>query len=118
MINPSEGVIDLNDINNYQTFFDIAKESELFGSIALTITMMLTSLGLLAVGIFVIARPGPFINGETSGVRLSIAVFRHKTSSLTCHPLEGGIPGWVIRKEGAIRTNSTSYAESECLTWK
>lgn len=33
----------------------------------------------------------PFINAETTG---------------------GGIPGWVIRKHGDMRTNSTDYFES------
>ncbi|BAE60870.1 unnamed protein product [Aspergillus oryzae RIB40] len=40
-------------------------------------------------GIYLIARPGPYINAETSA---------------------GGIPGWVLRIKGAIRSMSPDYA--------
>ncbi|GFG08426.1 probable beta-galactosidase E [Aspergillus lentulus] len=39
-------------------------------------------------GIYLIARPGPYINAETSA---------------------GGIPGWVLRLKGIIRSNSEDY---------
>ncbi|KAJ5682182.1 hypothetical protein N7462_005347, partial [Penicillium macrosclerotiorum] len=39
-------------------------------------------------GIYLIARPGPYINAETSA---------------------GGIPGWVLRTEPTIRSNDPSY---------
>ncbi|KAJ5612956.1 hypothetical protein N7510_006150 [Penicillium lagena] len=39
-------------------------------------------------GIYLIARPGPYINAETSG---------------------GGIPGWVLRSEATIRSYSPGY---------
>jgi len=42
-------------------------------------------------GIYLLARPGPYINSETSG---------------------GGYPGWVQRVEGELRTNSTSWIEA------
>jgi beta-galactosidase GanA len=72
--NPSEGVLDMDGIRDLQPFFDMAKET----------------------GIWIIARPGPFANAETSG---------------------GGIPGWVIRKGGDMRTNSTDYFDSWQLYW-
>ncbi|KAK0103956.1 hypothetical protein ONS96_005062 [Cadophora gregata f. sp. sojae] len=40
------------------------------------------------VGIYLIARPGPYINAETSG---------------------GGFPGWLQRIKGALRTRAPSY---------
>ncbi|PLB53273.1 putative beta-galactosidase E [Aspergillus steynii IBT 23096] len=39
-------------------------------------------------GIYLIARPGPYINAETSA---------------------GGIPGWVLKIKGVIRSNSEDY---------
>lgn len=39
-------------------------------------------------GLYLIARPGPYINAETSA---------------------GGIPGWVLRRKGIIRSNSEDY---------
>lgn len=39
-------------------------------------------------GVYLIARPGPYINAETSA---------------------GGIPGWVLKIKGVIRSNSTDY---------
>ncbi|KAG4434086.1 hypothetical protein IFR05_010446 [Cadophora sp. M221] len=40
------------------------------------------------VGLYVIARPGPYINAETSG---------------------GGFPGWLQRAKGALRTRAPDY---------
>lgn len=40
------------------------------------------------VGIYVIARPGPYINAEASG---------------------GGFPGWLQRVKGHLRTNDSDY---------
>ncbi|KAE8380239.1 glycoside hydrolase superfamily [Aspergillus bertholletiae] len=42
-------------------------------------------------GIYLIARPGPYINAETSA---------------------GGIPGWVLRIQGAIRSMSPDYVDA------
>lgn len=39
-------------------------------------------------GLYIIARPGPYINAEASG---------------------GGFPGWLQRVEGKLRTNATDY---------
>ncbi|OIW30547.1 glycoside hydrolase family 35 protein [Coniochaeta ligniaria NRRL 30616] len=41
-----------------------------------------------AVGLYVIARPGPYINAEASG---------------------GGFPGWLQRVKGHLRTNDSDY---------
>ncbi|KAG8167883.1 hypothetical protein KVR01_003572 [Diaporthe batatas] len=41
-----------------------------------------------AAGLYVIARPGPYINAEATG---------------------GGFPGWLQRIEGKLRTNATDY---------
>ncbi|KAF4460997.1 beta-galactosidase [Fusarium albosuccineum] len=56
----SEGVLDL------EPFIDAAKEA----------------------GIFLLARPGPYINAEVSG---------------------GGFPGWLQRVKGTLRTNASDY---------
>ncbi|KAG6811873.1 hypothetical protein H0H92_005449 [Tricholoma furcatifolium] len=42
-------------------------------------------------GLWMIARPGPYINGETSG---------------------GGFPGWVGNIAGSLRANNTNYQEA------
>ncbi|KAL4888053.1 putative beta-galactosidase E [Aspergillus ambiguus] len=42
-------------------------------------------------GIYLIARPGPYINAETSA---------------------GGIPGWVLRQKGVIRSTSRDYLDA------
>jgi Glycosyl hydrolases family 35 len=59
----AEGVFDL------EPFFDAAKEA----------------------GLFLIARPGPYINAEASG---------------------GGFPGWLQRIPGILRSNDTSFLSS------
>lgn len=45
-------------------------------------------------GIYLLARPGPYINAEVSG---------------------GGFPGWLTRVNGTFRTNSTSFLEATDL---
>ncbi|KAF2145801.1 glycoside hydrolase family 35 protein [Aplosporella prunicola CBS 121167] len=45
-------------------------------------------------GIYLIARPGPYINAEVSG---------------------GGFPGWLQRNQGILRTNQTEYLEATDL---
>jgi hypothetical protein len=45
-------------------------------------------------GLYVIARPGPYINAEVSG---------------------GGFPGWLTRLPGALRTNSDEFIEATNL---
>ncbi|KAJ7479689.1 glycoside hydrolase family 35 protein [Mycena latifolia] len=78
LTNPRSGEVDLTGINDYQPFFDAAKEE----------------------GIWVIARPGPYINSETS---------------------TGGIPGhvaWIPGNppwnpyNGELRSNDTFYHEA------
>lgn len=59
----AEGVFDL------QPFFDAAKEA----------------------GIYLLARPGPYINAEVSG---------------------GGFPGWIQRVPGYLRTRNESWLEA------
>lgn len=58
----AEGIFDLNP------FFDAAKEA----------------------GIYLIARPGPYINAEASG---------------------GGFPGWLSRVRGQLRTRARDFME-------
>ncbi|KAF4124805.1 beta-galactosidase [Geosmithia morbida] len=41
-----------------------------------------------AAGLYVVVRPGPYVNAEVSG---------------------GGFPGWLSRVEGTLRTNGTDY---------
>jgi len=45
-------------------------------------------------GIYLLARPGPYINAEVSG---------------------GGYPGWLQRVKGTLRTNATSYLDATKL---
>lgn len=59
----SSGVFDI------ETFLQVAKEA----------------------GVYIIARPGPFINGEVSG---------------------GGFPGWLQRNSAHLRTNETGFLEA------
>ena len=59
----AEGIFDL------QPFFDAAKEA----------------------GIYLLARPGPYINAEVSG---------------------GGFPGWLQRINGTLRTSDAAYLKS------
>ena len=42
-------------------------------------------------GVYLLARPGPYINAEVSG---------------------GGFPGWIQRVEGFLRTNATDFLEA------
>lgn len=42
-------------------------------------------------GIYLLARPGPYINAEASG---------------------GGFPGWLARVKGILRTNATDYLDA------
>ncbi|KAI8904567.1 beta galactosidase, partial [Powellomyces hirtus] len=61
------GSCDFTGIRDWDKFFQIAKD----------------------VGIYVIARPGPYINAETTG---------------------GGLPGWLIRLQQSLgRTNAADY---------
>jgi beta-galactosidase len=59
----AEGIFDLDP------FFDAAKKA----------------------GIYLLARPGPYINAEASG---------------------GGFPGWLQRIKGTLRTSATDYLKS------
>ena len=70
MTNPSRGVVDFNSYRALQPLYDAAKE----------------------VGIWIILRPGPYINAETSA---------------------GGTAHWVTSEvAGDLRTNATDYTES------
>ncbi|KAF8877096.1 glycoside hydrolase family 35 protein [Infundibulicybe gibba] len=67
LINPSRGVVDFNDFRALQPLYDAAK----------------------AAGIWVVLRPGPYINAETSA---------------------GGIAHWATAEvAGALRTNATDW---------
>ncbi|EJC98868.1 glycoside hydrolase family 35 protein [Fomitiporia mediterranea MF3/22] len=69
-INPAPGVIDLDGIRSLQTLFDAAK----------------------VAGIWIVLRPGPYINAETTA---------------------GGLPHWVTSQvAGIVRTNDTDYTAS------
>ncbi|KAL0951693.1 hypothetical protein HGRIS_008369 [Hohenbuehelia grisea] len=70
LLNPSRGVVDLDGFRALQPLFDAAKE----------------------VGLFVVLRPGPYINAEVSA---------------------GGIAHWVTSEvAGELRSNATDYKES------
>ena len=63
---PKQGVYDFSGIRDVDKLLDIAQE----------------------VGIYVIARPGPYINAETSG---------------------GGFPGWLTNQAGKARSDAPDY---------
>ncbi|KAK1223567.1 hypothetical protein PQX77_013554 [Marasmius sp. AFHP31] len=67
--NPSEGKVEWDGYRDFELFMQIAQE----------------------VGLWVIARPGPYINGESSA---------------------GGIPGRVTNIAGFLRSNDSDYHES------
>ncbi|KAL0572730.1 hypothetical protein V5O48_009230 [Marasmius crinis-equi] len=67
--NPTEGRVEWEGYRNFELFMQIAQE----------------------VGLWVIARPGPYINGESSA---------------------GGIPGRVTNIAGFLRSNDSDYHES------
>ncbi|KAG7098347.1 hypothetical protein E1B28_000306 [Marasmius oreades] len=67
--NPTEGHVEWDGYRNFELFMEIAHE----------------------VGLWVIARPGPYINGESSA---------------------GGIPGRVTNIAGFLRSNDSDYHES------
>ncbi|KAM0747012.1 hypothetical protein T439DRAFT_340821 [Meredithblackwellia eburnea MCA 4105] len=66
LVNPSPGVFDWTGIRDLSVFLDIAQQ----------------------VGLWVILRPGPYINAETTG---------------------GGFPGWVTTVNGTLRTDDLQY---------
>ncbi|KAI5779605.1 glycoside hydrolase superfamily [Geopyxis carbonaria] len=66
LVEYKQGEFDFDGIRSYDQFFAAAKEA----------------------GIYLIARPGPYINAETTG---------------------GGFPGWGTRVEGAWRSNNATY---------
>ena len=63
---PEPGVYDFSGVRNVNKLLDDAAQ----------------------VGLYVIARPGPYINAETSG---------------------GGLPGWLTTEAGKARTNAPDY---------
>jgi beta-galactosidase GanA len=63
---PEPGVYDFNGVRNVDELLDIAQQT----------------------GLYVIARPGPYINGETNG---------------------GGFPGWLTTQAGRARSDAPDY---------
>jgi beta-galactosidase GanA len=63
---PKQGVYDFTGIRDMDELLDMAQQ----------------------VGLYVIARPGPYINGETDA---------------------GGFPGWLLTQAGKARTNAADY---------
>ena len=63
---PKPGVYDFTGVRNMDALLDIAQQ----------------------VGLYVIARPGPYINGELDA---------------------GGFPGWLLTQSGRARTNAPDY---------
>jgi beta-galactosidase GanA len=70
---PAPGRYDFGGVRNYNTFLNMAQEA----------------------GLYVIARPGPYINAETDG---------------------GGIPSWVLTVRNGYRTYTQPYL-SAALQW-
>lgn len=69
LVEYKKGDFNFDGIRSYTPFFEAARKA----------------------GIYLIARPGPYINAETSG---------------------GGFPGWGTRVQGAWRSESATYLEA------
>ncbi|KAI1824793.1 glycoside hydrolase family 35 protein [Xylaria intraflava] len=69
LLEGNQGHFTAEGVFAYEPFFDAAAEA----------------------GIYLLARPGPYINAEVSG---------------------GGYPGWLQRSPGTLRTNETAYMET------
>ena len=69
-ISPRKGVAHIDSFNDLEQFLQVAKD----------------------VGIFIILRPGPYINAETTN---------------------GGIAPWLHNEPGIMRQNSTAYVEGQ-----
>ncbi|PRP78092.1 hypothetical protein PROFUN_11604 [Planoprotostelium fungivorum] len=69
LISPNDKTLDFDHYRSLESLFQAARE----------------------VGVWVIMRPGPYINAETTA---------------------GGIPGWVTTIQGDLRTNATSYYDA------
>lgn len=74
LVNPINGTTDWSGFRSLQPLFDAARNA----------------------GLFVIIRPGPYINAETTA---------------------GGIPGWVTTLSCPLRTNSTDFDASWRIFW-
>ncbi len=70
---PAPGVYDFTGVRDMNEFLNMAQEA----------------------GLYVIARPGPYINAETDG---------------------GGFPGWLVTQSGKARTNAPDY-EAAAEQW-
>lgn len=69
MLEGKQGEYRADGIFDFEPFFEAAKEA----------------------GIYLLARPGPYINAEVSG---------------------GGFPGWLQRVNGTLRTSNEAYLKS------
>ncbi|KAI0552899.1 glycoside hydrolase family 35 protein [Xylaria curta] len=69
LLEGNQGHFTAEGVFAYEPFFDAASEA----------------------GIYLFARPGPYINAEVSG---------------------GGYPGWLQRNQGTLRTNETAYMDA------
>ncbi|KAJ7590547.1 glycoside hydrolase family 35 protein [Mycena floridula] len=69
ILEPKQGTVSFQGFRDLQPFFDAAMKA----------------------GLYLIARPGPYINAETSG---------------------GGFPGWGTRTPGLWRTDNATYVEA------
>ncbi|KAG6916276.1 hypothetical protein DXG01_007562 [Tephrocybe rancida] len=78
LLNPKKGVIDMTGVNDLQPLFDAAKEA----------------------GLFIIARPGPYINAETTNGGLP--------GHVATIP---GDPSWNVYN-GEIRSNDTYFHDA------
>jgi beta-galactosidase GanA len=88
LVNPSPGVFDWTGFRDLALFrMLLVSYSGVFEDWHLGSTVDIAQ----EVGLWVIVRPGPYINAETTA---------------------GGIPGWVTTLEGTLRTNTTDYREA------
>lgn len=64
----------------------------------------------MQVGLWVVLRPGPYINAETTGMCSGAVLFMSRAESLDA---AGGIPHWVTSTVTThLRTNGTSYRDA------
>lgn len=62
-------------------------------------------------GVYLLARPGPYING-TRGVRLEVPGRLVLTWHSTAETAYGGLPGWTARFNCTLRSNCTEYTDA------
>ena len=77
----------------------------------------------MQAGLWVVARPGPYINAEVSLDRVSPIRATVKLIPNDYHPRRaqttgGGIPGWVLASDAKVRTNDPHFEAAWKPYWQ